>query len=368
MAINFLNKLKDILKSSKVGKIATIMGRFYAMDRNNNWNRTEKAYNAMTKGIGEQTVDPFYKLQELYRKEINDEEMVPIVTTDNNGNPIGNITENDLVFFFNFRSDRARQLTKAFSLEKFNHFKREKIKDLYFLTMMKYEENLPVNVVFEPIINEESLGAILSENNKSQLRIAETEKYAHVTYFFNGGVEKPHKNEKHILVPSPRVDKYDTVPQMSAEKVTDELIEESKNNYDFILVNYANPDMVGHTGNLNATIEAINHVDECLKKVYEHFVLDKNYIMIVTSDHGNCDVMIDPITSRANKEHTTNPVPFFIIGEDYKKERSDDEVYIIKNSITPIGILADIAPTILDIMGLNKDENMTGRSILEDCI
>lgn len=364
--INFIKDLERQISEYKVGTIATISGRFYAMDRNNHWERTEKAYNAMVKGEGNKSDSPIDAIEESYNKKIYDEEFVPTVITNKSGDPITLIGEDDALIFFNFRADRARQITKAFCLPSFEKIKnREYIKNLLFVCFTEYEEDLPVEVAFPPekIIN--TLGEVISKENLKQLRIAETEKYAHVTYFFNGGVEKEMKGEEHILVPSPQVDSYDMKPEMSAKEVTDKIIEAiEKDEYDFILVNYANADMVGHTANIKAAIKAVEMVDRCLGRLYKK-ILEKEGVLLITADHGNAENMFNMQTGTKDKEHTSNPVPFAIIGEDFEgktigfQEAPSGDLSLVQ----PQGILSDVAPTILKIMGIKKPPEMTGRSL-----
>ena len=370
IGINFIETLQEIMKTTKIGRLASVIGRFYAMDRNNNWDRIQKAYDLFTSGKGKKTQDIIKTIKESYGNKLNDENLLPISIVDKNENSIATINDNDIVICFNFRADRTRQITKSFVTENFNEFEQEsKPKNLYFVTMMQYEKDLPVEIVFQPQKVDVTVGELISKHNKAQLRISETEKYAHVTYFFNGGIETPFPNETRMLIPSPDVVNYDEVPEMSASEVTKKIIKEiKKDKHDFILVNYANADMVGHTGNLNAGIKSIEYLDSCLKKLYELFVLEQNNIILITADHGNCEIMIDPISGKSNKEHTTNPVPFYVIDKDKKREKSEEEILLLKSSLTPIGILADVGPTILDLMSIPKSIKMTGRSLVDDCI
>lgn len=362
--------IKDVertIKEYKVGTIATLAGRFYAMDRDNNWDRIAKAYEAMAEGKCEKT---FTSVKEAfdyyYTKKVYDEEFPPSVITKDN-NPVATIQDKDAVIFFNFRADRARQMTKAFVLPGFNKFKRQQeYKDLYFVTMTEYEKNLPVEVAFPPEEIDNTLGEIISQNGLKQLRIAETEKYAHITYFFNGGKEGVYKNEERAVIPSPSVELYTEAPKMSASEVTARLKKEiNKNLYDFILLNYANPDMVGHTGDLNAAIKAVEYIDKCIGELTE-LVLSKDGVIVFIADHGNCEKMFDMRTGKVDKEHTTNPVPFIIVGKQFEG-KSLDQADISNTDLSvlkPQGILADVAPTILKIMGLEKPNEMTGRSLI----
>lgn len=355
-----IKELQKKMDKIGVGKIASLVGRFFAMDRNNNWDRTEKAYNLMVNGIGEQIEDPEKYLKESYKKEIFDEYVEPAVVVEN-GEPIGKIQGKDSVIFFNFREDRARQITKAFVLPGFMKFKRELfLKNLEFVTMVEYEEDLPVHVAFEPNVITDCLGKILSQHKKNQLRLAETEKFAHVTYFFNGGQENAFPHEDRAIIPSlTNVKSYDKAPEMSAEKITDKALEAlEKEKYDFILINFANPDMVGHTGDEKATVKAIEAVDNCLEKIIPK-VIGKNGCLLITSDHGNAEEVKNSHTGETDTEHSVNPVPLWFVAPDNHSETANK-----KEHAEPDGLLSDIAPTILDIMEIKKPDEMTGESLL----
>jgi 2,3-bisphosphoglycerate-independent phosphoglycerate mutase len=380
--INFVENLEKKINDFGIGKITTIVGRYWAMDRNKNWDRTEKTYQCLTEGIGKKYNNPIKAIEESYKKNITDEFIEPIVIADNNSvevrsqqnllksnfnkiNHTGLINDNDAVIFFNFRNDRARQLTQAFVLKDFKGFKRKKfLKNLYFTTMTEYEKNLPVQVVLSPQKIDCPLACVLSKENKKQLHIAETEKYAHVTYFFNGGRENPFPGEDRVLIPSPSVSNYEETPGMSAHEITEKLIEEiKKDKYDFIIVNYANPDMIGHTGNFKAAVRAIEIIDQCLGQLVDA-VLENNGGLIITADHGNAEEMIDPQTGEIMTEHTKNPVPIWYVNNEDKKENSQSK--ISQSKISTIGILSDIAPTILEIMKIKKPAEMTGKSLLKN--
>ena len=347
-ALEYIKKLEDKINEYQIGEIATVSGRFYAMDRDQRWERIEKTYNALVSGEGEPSTDLAKTINNLYKKGINDEFLEPIILAKD-----GNIKDGDAVIFFNLRSDRPRELSEAFVELNFTGFNRKKVlKNLYFVTMTEYENTLPVQgVVFPTRRVEKCLAEVLSDNNISQLHIAETEKYAHVTYFFNGGKEEKFDKEERILIPSPKVKTYNLSPQMSAREITRELIN-NLDQYKFIVVNYANLDMVGHTGNLNATILACESVDRCLGDLV-HEAQMRGFNIIITADHGNAEKMLDemnePVTS-----HTTNPVPFIYLSEKDAFLREVDEPK-----------LGNIAPTILDIMSLNKPTNMTESSLLK---
>lgn len=366
----FLKDLQKTMKKEKTGTVATMCGRYFAMDRNTAWERTQKAYDLLTSGAGEQLRDPFEALKNSYKKKIDDELFEPAVITDRRGVPLSLIGDNDAVIFFNYREDRARQLANAFVEETFDGFERKiQPKNLFFATMTEYEAGMPVSAVaFPPQYIKHPFGWLLAQKKMKQLRIAETEKYAHVTYFFNGGQEEIYANEDRLLVPSPRVKTYDEKPEMSAREVTKRLCDEiAKKKYDFCLVNFANADMVGHTGILEATVTAIKTVDECVGAVVE---ANRNVggITAITADHGNAENKVDPLKKTPVKEHSTSAVPFILVDEDMKRDRAPEEVEALKSQINPIGILADVAPTLLERIGLTPDSEMTGRSLLKDLL
>ena len=345
----YISKLEEKMKEKEIGKIATIIGRFYAMDRDKRWERVKKAYDAMVNGEGVKAATAISAIENSYQQEIFDEFVEPTVIC-NGDNPIATISENDSVIFFNFRPDRAREITRTLVDTNFNDFETKKL-NLYFVCMTQYDETMPnVNVAFKPTVLTNTFGEYVSNLGYTQLRIAETEKYAHVTFFFNGGKEQQYTNEDRILVPSPKVETYDLKPEMSAYEVTDKVIEAIKSEkYDCIILNFANPDMVGHTGNLEAAAKALEAVDECVGKVVE-VVNQKEGRLLITADHGNAEQMIDYKTGEPHTAHTTNPVPLILIGMEGAK---------LKN-----GKLADLAPTMLDMMNLEKPEEMTGESLL----
>ena len=362
--LNFIKEVEASLAGTK-GKIATISGRFYAMDRDNHWDRTAKAYETMVLGSGEKYESPEKAVEESYEKKIYDEEFMPTVITKD-GQPIAKIQDGDAVIFFNYRPDRARQLAKAFVLPGFEKFKREKYLKILFTTFAEYEKNLPVDIVFPPEVLKNTLGEVLATAGLKQLRIAETEKYAHVTYFFNGGREIKSEGEDQILVSSPPVSSYDLKPEMSALEVTSKVIETvEQDNYDFILINFANADMVGHTGNLKATIRAVEAVDRCVGKIVNS-VLAKGGLLFITADHGNAEGLFNMQTGMIDKEHSANPVPFLIIGKDYegKSLSLPDAPGGDLSLLQPRGMLSDVAPTILKVIGLDKPSEMTGRSLI----
>ncbi|MBI4426627.1 MAG: 2,3-bisphosphoglycerate-independent phosphoglycerate mutase [Candidatus Kerfeldbacteria bacterium] len=357
----FITKLEAKLKELKLGAIATIAGRFWAMDRDNRWDRIQKAYRAMTAGTAEETfTDPLVAVRASYGRGIYDEEFVPTVITSSNGQPRGTIRAGDSVIFFNFRADRARELTKAFVLPGFMKFERSYLRDIIFVTMTEYEQNLPVLVAFPPEIVTTPLAKVISDLGEKQLHLAETEKYAHVTFFLNGGREEPFPGESRSLVPSPSVSTYDQKPEMSAREITDRAIKEINSaSYGFVVINYANADMVGHTGNIPATVKAIESIDAELDRLAAA-VVGVNGILVITADHGNAEEKLNLTTGFINKEHTANPVPFVLIGSDWQGHgRASPDL----STVTPSGILADVAPTLLDLESLLQPPEMTGRSL-----
>ena len=350
-AEGYIAQLEDKMKEKNVGKIASISGRYYAMDRDKRWDRIKKCYDALVKGEGNKATSTTIAIENSYQKEVFDEFVEPTVIV-NNDTPIAKIEDNDSVIFFNFRPDRAREITRAIVDPNFSEFETEKIKT-YFVCFTSYDETMPnVQIAFkkEPLVN--TFGEVISKHNLTQLRIAETEKYAHVTFFFNGGEEKQYPGEDRILVPSPKVATYDLQPEMSAYIVTEKVVEAiNADKYDAIILNYANPDMVGHTGSLPAAIKAVETIDECVQKVVDA-ILEHDGTLIITADHGNCEQMIDYKTGEPHTAHTTNPVPLILV--------TKDESLKVKS-----GKLADLAPTMLEMLGIEKPKEMTGESILE---
>ena len=347
---SYIMQLEEKMKEKGVGKIASISGRYYAMDRDKRWDRVKKCYDALVNGEGNKATSATIAIEDSYQKEVFDEFVEPTVIC-NGDTPIATIQENDSVIFFNFRPDRARQITRAIVDPDFDGFETKKLKT-YFVCFTSYDETMPnVKIAFkkEPIVN--TFGEVISKNGLTQLRIAETEKYAHVTFFFNGGEEKQYPGEDRILVPSPKVATYDLQPEMSAREVTENVVKAiNSEKYNAIILNYANPDMVGHTGSLPAAIKAVETIAECVGKVVEA-VLAHDGTLIITADHGNCEQMIDYKTGEPHTAHTTNPVPLILV--------SNNENYKVKS-----GKLADLAPTLLEILGIDKPAEMTGESIL----
>lgn len=363
--IDFVTTLQQKIDEIGIGKIASLSGRYFAMDRDKRWDRTQKAYNAMVFGEGEKASDPLEAIKASYQREVYDEEFIPTVMMDGE-QPVGLVQDNDAVIFFNFRPDRMRQICKAFVLPSFDGFERTSLQNVLPVTMAEYESGLPVEVAFPPQKIEKCLAQVISEQGLTQLHIAETEKYAHVTFFLNGTQEKPFPGEERIIIPSPKVASYDQAPAMSAKELTDRVLSEMRENkFDFIVMNFANPDMVGHTGELEAAMKGIETVDECLGKIVEQ-TLARNGRVLITADHGNSEEMRNLRTGDKYKEHATNPVPFLIISKDLEGQPSiAGEVPEGDLSLmSPIGMLADVAPTVLALMGIEQPPEMTGQPLV----
>ena len=357
--INYMQTLERRLKEIGIGRIASISGRYYAMDRDKRWDRVEKAYNAMVIGEGERNSSSIKAIEESYEKGITDEFVLPTVIVDEKDKPIAAIRDNDSVIFFNFRADRAREITAALAVDNFSGFSRKTKPELStFVTMTAYNDEFNLPAAFPPVRLTNILGEVISKAGLKQLRISETEKYAHVTYFFNGGDEKAFEGEDRMLIQSPRdIPTYDKKPEMSADEVTDEVIRQIKSKkYGFIVINYANADMVGHTGILEAAIKAVEKVDECLGRLLDA-VKKNNGIAIITSDHGDADQMIDYETGQPHTAHTMNPVPFILVDDNVDARRAAP---LLREK----GIFADIAPTILELMDIPKPVDMTGVSLI----
>jgi len=339
----------DQFCSDKNTKLATVVGRYYAMDRDKRWERVKLAYDVMVNAQGEKAQDIGKAMQESYDEGVTDEFIKPLVMTNANGEPLGQIAEGDVIIFFNFRTDRGRELTQALSQQDFHEQNMHKM-DLYYVTMTNYDDSFKgIKVVYDKENIKDTLGEVLARNGKKQIRIAETEKYPHVTFFFNGGREEPFEGEQRLLCPSPKVATYDLQPEMSAYEIRDAIIPElQKGETDFVCLNFANPDMVGHTGVMSAAIKACETVDECAKAVVTAG-LENGYSTIVIADHGNCDTMVNPDGS-PNTAHTTNPVPLILVDTDIKQ---------IKD-----GVLGDIAPTILKMIGIPQPELMTQKPLV----
>lgn len=346
--IHFIKALQEMIKNTNI-KLASVIGRYYAMDRDQRWERIAWAYDAIVNGKGEKTLDILKSIQSAYDKQITDEFIKPIILVNEKENPIGKLQKEDAVIFFNFRTDRGRELTEVLTQ---NSKPKHNLKPLplYFTTMTNYDETFEnINIIYNNQNIEKTLGEVISLAGKKQIRIAETEKYPHVTFFFSGGREMPFKNEKRILRNSPKVATYDLKPEMSAYELKDALLQElEKATADFICLNFANGDMVGHTGVFKAAVKACEAVDSCVETLTKK-ALKKEYTIVLIADHGNCEQMQNP-DGTPHTAHTTNPVPFILIDSEIKKIRG--------------GILADIAPTILALMGIEKPPEMTGKSLI----
>jgi 2,3-bisphosphoglycerate-independent phosphoglycerate mutase len=364
---DFMRVLMAKIQEIGVGRVGSVSGRYYAMDRDNRWERTEKAFNAILGRGTEKTFDdPVRAIEESYESEVFDEEFVPTVITQG-GSPSGSIKDGDAVIFSNYRPDRARQITKALTVPSFAKFEREYMQNLYMGTMAEYEKGLPVKVAFPPEIVEICLAKVVSDAGLKQLHIAETEKYAHVTFFLNGMREEPFPGEERIIIPSPRVSSYDQAPEMGTPKITDRIIQEiEKGEFDVIIVNFANADMVGHTGDGSTTKVGAETIDRCIGKIVNS-VLPRGGACIITADHGNGEEVINLQTGEMDKEHSTNPVPFIVIGERWRGQSAPAGGEIIGGDLsllTPVGMLADTAPTILKILGVAQPEDMTGSPLI----
>ena len=348
----YVEELEAKMKELGVGKVASVMGRYYAMDCDNRWDRVERAYNALTRGEGGTAVSAAAGIQASYDAEVNDEFVEPFVVVED-GKPVATVKDNDSVIFFNFRPDRAREITRAFCDDDFKGFARDRRLNLTYVCFTDYDDTIANKLVAfkkEAIVN--TFGQFLADHDMTQARIAETEKYAHVTFFFNGGVEEPNKGEDRILVPSPKVATYDLQPEMSAPAVCDKLVEAIKSGkYDVVIINFANPDMVGHTGIEDAAIKAIETVDACVGRAVDA-VREMDGVLFICADHGNAEQLVDYETGTPFTAHTTNPVPFILVNADpsYKLREG--------------GCLADIAPTLIELMGMEQPKEMTGKSLL----
>ncbi|WP_396155504.1 2,3-bisphosphoglycerate-independent phosphoglycerate mutase [Flavobacterium sp.] len=344
----YIQDLENYIQNTSV-KIASVIGRYYAMDRDKRWERVKLAYDLLVNGTGTPTTNLVQSIADSYAEKVTDEFIQPLTAVDTFDKPIATIQNDDVVIFFNFRTDRGRELTEALSQKDFHEFNMHKL-NLYYVTMTNYDDTYQnVHVIYDKDNIAETLGEVLEKNNKTQIRIAETEKYPHVTFFFSGGREQPFQGETRILRNSPKVATYDLQPEMSAYELKDALIPELKEGkVDFVCLNFANGDMVGHTGVMAAAIKACEAVDKCVKAVVEA-ALENNYTTIIIADHGNCETMINPDGS-PNTAHTTNPVPIILVDKDHLPVRD--------------GVLGDLAPTILELMGVQKPAVMTGHSLL----
>jgi 2,3-bisphosphoglycerate-independent phosphoglycerate mutase len=348
----YVRELLDKFQELGTGELATLAGRYYAMDRDKRWDRIEKAYRAVVNGEGPQTNDAVSAIKKSYKEKVTDEFIIPTVVSGNENYADGRIKKGDVGIFFNFRADRARELSHALTDVDFREFDRPDNLTIDLISLTLHDEKLKSEIAFPPVKLTNILGEVLGGEGKRQLRIAETEKYAHVTFFFNGGEEDPFPGEDRILIHSPQVATYDLKPEMSAYEVTERVVEEIKSKkYDFILLNYANPDMVGHTGVLSAAVKAVEAVDRCVGQVVAA-VKETGGIALVTSDHGNAEKMVDSSNGEVFTAHTTDRVPFALVVDDYKGKLREG------------GRLADVAPTILHLMNIKKPEEMKGENLV----
>ena len=351
-AAGYLEKLQAFLRQTGTGRIATVSGRYYAMDRDKRWDRVEKAWRALVRGEGVAATDPVEAVRRSYEQGVTDEFVVPVVVQEN-GQPVGPLADGDSAVFFNFRADRARQLTDALTQQGFEGFARPAFPRLDFVCMTEYDARFGLPVAFPPVPLTNIMADVMAAASLPNLRIAETEKYAHVTYFFNGGVEKPWPDENRILIPSAKVATYDLKPEMSAYEITGALLDQlASGRHRVVIANFANPDMVGHTGVLPAAIRAVEVVDECVGRLVED-VLKRQGAVVITADHGNCELMRDPATGQPHTAHTLFPVPLFLIHEG------------ARGPLREGGALEDVAPTLLGLLGLPKPAEMTGRDLRE---
>jgi len=349
----YIAELEEEMQRLGVGRMATLGGRFYGMDRDKHWDRIEKAYDAMVLGEGRKAPNAFAALQNSYEARLSDEFMEPVVIIDEKGGPLGLIEDEDSIIFFNFRADRARQISRAFTDRELHSFNRKVRPEVFFVCLTQYDATIEAPVAFPPQNLENTLGEVLAAAGLKQLRIAETEKYAHVTFFFNGGVEAANPGEDRILIPSPAVATYNLQPEMSAPEVSKRVIQEIERDfYDVIIMNYANPDMVGHTGILEAAVRAVKTVDECMIEVVR-LVREKGGVTLITADHGNCEMMVCPQTGNPFTAHTCEKVPFILVSDEH-----------IECQLWDDAILSDIAPTILELLDLPVPAEMTGKSLL----
>jgi 2,3-bisphosphoglycerate-independent phosphoglycerate mutase len=353
-AEKYVAAMQDKLKEFGIGEIATVVGRYYAMDRDKRWERTERAFNLLVKGEGQRISDPLAAIKRSYEHGITDEFVEPIVVTRESGEPVATIQDGESVIFFNFRADRARQITSALAVPGFDAFPVTSRPHVHFVCFAVYDKTYPLPVAFPPEQPVNILADVFAGLGIRNYRMAETEKYAHVTYFFNGGSEREFPYEKRLLVPSPKIATYDLAPEMSAFKITEKLLAAiAEGETDVFIVNFANPDMVGHTGMLDKTIEACQYVDTCLGKITKA-IQSQRGISLITADHGNAELMIDPKTGGPHTAHTSNPVPFHVIDEESKGVKLRGE-----------GALEDVAPTMLALLGTEKPREMTGRDLRE---
>ncbi len=364
-AVGFLQELEAKMQELGVGRIATVAGRYYGMDRDNRWDRTQASYEAIVLGKGPQAASALEAVQQSYVAEVYDEQIVPTVIAPG-GQPIATVKEGDGVIFFNFRPDRARQMAKAFVLPGFSKFPRTYVQNLAFISMTEYEKELPIDVAFPPQFIDLSLAEVLSKAGLKQLHIAETEKYAHVTFFLNGMQEEAFPGEERVIIPSPRVSSYDKEPEMSTPLIAERIVKEVvAGNFDFIVANLANPDMVAHTGNEAATILAMQSVDKAFGAIVDA-ALGVGGAVVITADHGNAEEVKNLMTGTMDKEHSTNPVPLLVIAKSLEgvKAPYGDVVGGDLSLMTPVGMLADVGPTVLRLLEVDKPESWTGQALI----
>jgi 2,3-bisphosphoglycerate-independent phosphoglycerate mutase len=353
-AMELLSKLPE----GALDNVASLSGRFYAMDRDNQWKRTEMAYNVLLgngKNIPKENIEAH--LKETYAKNLNDEYIEPVLIGEKRP-----VQSNDAIIFFNFREDRMKQIVGSFILDDFNNFPRTKLDNLQITTLTPYDNDFKVDVAFPPEKIENPLGKVLSDAGKSQFRITETQKYPHITYFFNGLKEEPFQNEYRVLIPSKQIFRQAEDPEMMAPEITNRLIQAiDEGVFDFTLVNFPNPDMIAHTGDYNATVKAVKTVDEQIKKIAD-ICLARGVSLIITSDHGNAERLFNPLTGEPETQHDPNPVPFILVDKNYEKKKTEEDIaYLAK---MPIGVLADVAPTVLELMEIPQPKEMTGHSLM----
>lgn len=361
-----VKKLQAKIKELKIGKIVSIAGRFYAMDRDNRWDRTQKAYEAIALGKAAETFsDPLKAIQASYDKKVYDEEFVPVVITGKGDVP-HKVGKKDAIIFFNFRPDRARQLTKAFVLPGFEKFPRQYSSDLFFTTMTEFEKDLPMEVAFAPQVIKNCLAEVVAAAGLKQFHAAETEKYAHITFFLNGMIEAPFAGEERLIIPSPQVATYDQQPEMSVPEITKAVLKAVESDkYDFIAMNLANADMVAHSGLIKPTIKGLETIDKCLGQIAD-LVLAKDGAVVITADHGNAEELINLQTNEMDKEHSTNPVPMLVIARELEGQKGagGDALGGDLSLIPPVGLISDVAPTVLKLLGVEQPKEMTARPLI----